>query len=380
MEAPRSQLAQELIDNIIGLLDSSGHWRACALVSRSWVYTAQSYIFRRVSLDSPVLFDNERLWARFLAALDKSPHLLRHVHELCVHHFGDQLATETFDGVCNFPFTHLDVASVAVDVDSASALALQQLLSLPTLRRVRLNCSIASPSAFLGIWTRCSAGLRHLELDCGEEYNTVFLPTPTIPSPIRLESLRIMVGPGVSAWLTHSLCPVDFSALKLLSIYRSTELLSMENAPALQTMETLQFEIYPSKPTLALSAFPHLRRLRISINFGEALSMSKPLAPLKVQVAEQKWTWMLATLSTISPSNSISKIEIVSSFNFVTPSHFEQLDALLSGLPIQAPPIVELQTGPDRYDEIKPHFPQLSAKNTLRQADYTSHFLTSGTQ
>ncbi|KAJ7112216.1 hypothetical protein C8R44DRAFT_798263 [Mycena epipterygia] len=37
----RDQLAQELIDRIISLLhDSSSDWLACALVSRSWVYTA----------------------------------------------------------------------------------------------------------------------------------------------------------------------------------------------------------------------------------------------------------------------------------------------------------------------------------------------------
>lgn len=122
-----SQLAQELLHSIISFLsDSPADWPACALVSRSWVYPAQSHIFRRLSLKS--VEDKHRL-AQFLVTMEISPHLLRHVHQL---HLGYHVSTETFLRVCNFSFTHLDLATVTVHMNSTTAPALQQLLSTPT--------------------------------------------------------------------------------------------------------------------------------------------------------------------------------------------------------------------------------------------------------
>ncbi|KAJ7112229.1 hypothetical protein C8R44DRAFT_882619 [Mycena epipterygia] len=320
-----SQLVQELVDYIIGFLhDSLADWLECALVSRSCVHTAQSHIFRRLSLRSPVRSKNERRWTHFLTTLDISPHLLRHVHQLHVHNFSGQFSTETFLRVCNFTFTDLDMASVAVHVNSTTAAALQQLLSThpPPLRR--------------------------LELVSRKNYSTVFFPATPVSMPIQLESLRIMVGSGI-------VDPLE------------TELLGTEHAPALQTMETLELEVDVSihQTTHYTLRVLHLTRLRISINLGESLLTSTPpRARLKEQVVGDKWTWLLASLSTISSSNRIAKIEIVSTFQRAMPSDFEQLDSLLATLPMPHAAIVELQMEPTRYDKVKPYLPQLSSKNT----------------
>ncbi|KAJ7107419.1 hypothetical protein C8R44DRAFT_857986 [Mycena epipterygia] len=76
--AGKLSFSQELVEYIIDFLhDSPRDWPACALVARSWIYPTQSHIFQSVRLIWPLL-RNERLWARFEALTNESPHLIRH--------------------------------------------------------------------------------------------------------------------------------------------------------------------------------------------------------------------------------------------------------------------------------------------------------------
>jgi hypothetical protein len=69
-----------------------------------------------------------------------------------------------------------------------------------------------------------------------------FCPSQPSAAPIRLESLDLdtTVGNGLLDWLMHPFCPLDFSALKTVSVGMNTEILQSDNfAPARQTIETL---------------------------------------------------------------------------------------------------------------------------------------------
>ncbi|KAJ7110608.1 hypothetical protein C8R44DRAFT_883740 [Mycena epipterygia] len=106
----------------------------------------------------------------------------------------ERLSEETFLAiVCNFPVTPLDGTSVTCHrLALSSALALQQLLSLPTLCRAHIKCYGTEPALFLQIWDRCSTSLRHLELGFGRRFSDGLLSTQHYSSTIRLESLQIL--------------------------------------------------------------------------------------------------------------------------------------------------------------------------------------------
>ncbi|KAJ7110616.1 hypothetical protein C8R44DRAFT_261749 [Mycena epipterygia] len=255
MDPHSSQLPHELVDHIIGSLDSPDDLPACALVCRCWVYAAQSRIFQRISFGSSIQAKNARVWAHFQEISSASPHLIRYVRRLHVSALREQLSAETFLAICNFPFTNLDGAFVSChSLTLSSALALQQLLSLPTLRRVHIKCYRTEPMVFLQIWDRGALSLRHLELGSRPEISDALLSTQNYSAPIRLESLRITRN--LDRWLTHSLCPFDFSRLKELSTLSvDPAILQSPNfLPAHRTIEVLDVAAYVRASHLLL---PH---------------------------------------------------------------------------------------------------------------------------
>ncbi|KAJ7507063.1 hypothetical protein B0H11DRAFT_1903059 [Mycena galericulata] len=310
-----AQFPQELVDYIVDYLhDSPRDWPACALVARSWVYPTQSHIFRSVRLVS-TRQRNEHLWARFEALTKASPHLIRHVRYLYGHGKHERLHTDTIFDICTFPFTHLQGASVSFsDLNPTCVFALQQLLSLPTLHRLKISCIQTDSSAFFQIWDRCSACLRHLELDCHIKSTEAFRPTQQYTSPIPLETLHIVTRTEVvHDWLTHPRSPFDVSGLRhLIFNFTGTELLfSQKFTPALRTIEAL-----------ILSADVWVS----SVNLGDR------------------------------------ELDAVLS---------EQVDAQLASLP--TPPTLELE--PAEYDRMIPHMPLLRAQNLLRRMDYDEPWL-----
>ncbi|KAJ7112215.1 hypothetical protein C8R44DRAFT_251125 [Mycena epipterygia] len=206
----RRHLAQELTDHIIDFLhDSPGDWPACALVCRSWVYAAQAHIFRSVYLLWPERDPNERRWARFLELSAKSPDLIRHVRQLAVTIVGKRMSTDTFLAICTFPFTRLDgVWLILTHPTPPEILAVQQLLSRPTLRRARIVC--IEPSGFFQIWDRCSAALAHVQVAYYTRSAERFCPSQSSSLPIRLQTLDLntTVGEGLIDWDQHRLTAV----------------------------------------------------------------------------------------------------------------------------------------------------------------------------
>ncbi|KAJ7133325.1 hypothetical protein C8R44DRAFT_870731 [Mycena epipterygia] len=233
-------VAQELIDPIIGLLHHSPDaLRACALVSRFWVYAAQARIFRRVAFMSPTLAGNERKWVHFQEALDASSHLIGHTHQLAAYIPDNRLSAETFLAICDFPFSHGHLDGVSVRYD-----AIEPTHSPPPAHMV--------------------LSLSHLTLLSRHRSSTTPLSAQHSSTPVCLESLQIeSILDG---------CPFDVSHLKALSVFDKKTYYYFNPRtlwpPIKQSKSpTLRFMFLPQ--IIDLSSFPKLVLLRISAFFSE---------------------------------------------------------------------------------------------------------------
>ncbi|KAJ7133450.1 hypothetical protein C8R44DRAFT_23791 [Mycena epipterygia] len=347
-ENSRPLLVQELLDHCIEFLSRPSDLKACALVSRSWVYTAQLHLFRAISITS------SSVWRRLKQTLgaSSSPHLIRYIHRLNIHSARLSVAE-----VCNFPFTHVEHVFIHHDRDMDVAIELQQLLSWQSLQRVHIQCEFMEPSDFLDLWEHCAPGIRHLHLDCLQR---VYEPFQTIPhprfTPITLDSLRLTHAECVVDWLMHDLCPFDLSRLKVLSIHSYMDLFhSPKLLPAFQTIEALDFQLLDTHTatTVDLSLFPKLTLVRMWTSSPNPLPM------------------LLHVLATIGPTNCIHKIIISAT---VPDYDLPELEEKLSGLPMHHAPTVELEMRMDRYKLTVPLLSRLSSLNLLRRANYNAHW------
>ncbi|KAJ6553735.1 hypothetical protein DFH09DRAFT_1318759 [Mycena vulgaris] len=120
----------------------------------------------------------------------KACSLVSRAHRLDIRLRQISCSVETYAAICNFPFTHLKAVYTTLTLFSASAIALQQLLVLPTLRSAQIGCASYDPATFMRIWDRCSPTIRHLGIHL-RDLSIEEVP-PTLPlrfAPIRLESL-----------------------------------------------------------------------------------------------------------------------------------------------------------------------------------------------
>ncbi|KAJ7339298.1 hypothetical protein DFH08DRAFT_964323 [Mycena albidolilacea] len=110
--------------------------------------------------------------------------------------------------------------------------ALQQLLSLPTLVRVKLTCPFSDRDDFIRIWDRGSPTIRHVELECSEPRDAL-PPGPLLDSaresPISLESLatlRVQLEGGftVHATMKHTVMSGIFSSADPADVIRKVRI------------------------------------------------------------------------------------------------------------------------------------------------------------
>ncbi|KAJ7171379.1 hypothetical protein C8R46DRAFT_1349379 [Mycena filopes] len=327
MEAPNPLRISELLRLCVARVPASD-LRACSLVSRSWVDAAQSYLFWELD------FGRSSSKRQILEA----PHLIRYIRRIVTR----PVSTETLAWSCSFPFSHLEDVDIALtmSIDLRIALHLQQLLALPTIRRVRLiSLFVESPSIFLRIWERASPYLRHLELFChkcgpGDMSNPH--GTPRIP----LKSLRLISSAKTPDWIATTLSPFDLSGLDVLSV---------RDAQSLQGWPVAVDNDQPWE-SIDLALFPQLEVLRISIN----------------AYREEENAMTIATLSSIRPTSRIRDITIP-----MRPSVCVELDLALSRLPLPHPYTVTLEMTKSDYEKRQLYFPRLASSNTLRRSDPT---------
>ncbi|KAJ7462998.1 hypothetical protein FB451DRAFT_1266540 [Mycena latifolia] len=341
---------QELVEQCIEFLrDSVSDLQACALVSPSWTPAAQALIFKEVSTKPG---SSQRSWARLHQTLYTSPHLIRYIHRLRLD--SHALSDETFSAICEFPFTHLHYASLVYggDMSLPVGLSIQQLLSLPAIKRVKLATSFTDPSIFLRIWDRCSSSLTHMELFCVQTSTQAMPPIlQRFAGRVALESFSIVGVLNLMAWLMHDLCPLDVSHLKTLSTGMGMEadelLRSHKFAPALRTIEAL--DTFSQAGAIDLSALPNLVLIRMLVQ-------------------STSWQSALDTLSTLPASSHVRKIVILATVDTI-PSFCAQLDSKVISLAVRPLPVLELETPSQAgasMESLDEYFPQLASRNLVR--------------
>ncbi|KAJ7478416.1 hypothetical protein FB451DRAFT_184185 [Mycena latifolia] len=348
---------QEVVDQCIDFFwDSPSDLQACALVSFSWKVAAQPHIFSDIAMGSASW---DKLWPGLQDVLRCSPHLVRHIRHLQL--YSQELSFGTLSAVCQFPFTHLQSASIYDgDLDRPVALALQPLLSLHTLARMKIAAEFSEPSSFLQMWESFSPSVRHLDLICDSGSVEDVLPIPAHGCPpIILESLRIRHVNYIGNWLMHELCPLDASQLKILSmVFGLEEVLQYPRfAPALRTIEVLCFisrtGVQFTQP-LNLSAFPNLVVIRMGGTTKAYFQRS------------------LDILSTITTHSRIRKVIIGNSS--LDDTCCEQLDATLASLRVDPLPVLEIEllsrTRGPTINTLHQLFPRMVSRNLLRHVEY----------
>ncbi|KAJ7697196.1 hypothetical protein B0H17DRAFT_1197595 [Mycena rosella] len=168
----------------------------------------------------------------------------------------------------------------------------------------------------------------------------------------------------ISEWLMHDLCPLDVSHLKVLSTNAHVQVLRWEKfAPALQTIEALDFVIPWARTGIDLSSLPNLLLVRMSVT------------------SEAGWQTALDALSTIAAPTSIRRLVIYRSF--IGRVWCEQLDSQLACLPACTAPTVELEmdtiSGALTVGDLNDCFPHMASRNLLRIVDRVDNWFEDAT-
>ncbi|KAF8209598.1 hypothetical protein K438DRAFT_1811348 [Mycena galopus ATCC 62051] len=361
MAGPNPLNVAELVAHCIAHLHSPRDLKACALVSRLWVYPAQSRLFRAPNLTT---MSPELPWWLFLDTLASSPHLIPFIRRLVVELIPEPIAT--LSRICTFQFTHLETVVVILygaGLPAAAVTALQPLFGLPALRRVKLQCTVSDAGAFTHLWDRCSPGLREIALACNSDNFSATLrslnPTTSLSThSIALESLHMLSTQMLDYQLImkENSSPFDISELRFLSIGWRARVPWLDFTPAVQNIQTLDIVVNGTIESLVLSSFPKLTSLRIRLlvwtPFYKSLSMVDKL------------------LSGIGPSNVLQTIAIhpdggVQQMDGVLCALF---DSKLSSLPM--PHLISVDLEIHRgYERVRPLFPQLNVMNMLRRTE-----------
>ncbi|KAJ6534275.1 hypothetical protein B0H19DRAFT_1271991 [Mycena capillaripes] len=254
-----------------------------------------------------------------------------------------------------FPFTHIDSIDIEIrDFSEPIVMPLQKLLSLPTLRRAKVYCMKLS-AEFALLWGR--SPVRDVELIClvgtNEAGTLLFQGTPPT-----LELLRILGDEGTLAYfIMRKPNPFDLSHLKVLKVGNNTDFPWQSFAQMVPTIETLLCVAHNPLAPVHLSMFPCLSYLRVRLD-----NTAKSPILLKLLAGVTRST----RLRTITLSITSFVVHGIPASEVKPPEEvYDQIDAVLSTLPMDDLPNVELEQDPAEYDQIIPYFPRLSSQNLV---------------
>ncbi|KAJ6489789.1 hypothetical protein C8R45DRAFT_1213240 [Mycena sanguinolenta] len=363
---------QELVDLCIHFLHVPQHesdLRACALVSRSWVYPAQSQIFRGITIAAGhvVLSFTQSghpppPWSRLQQTLETSPHLIEHIRDLSIRIGARPI--EQLLSICNFPFTHLEHVDshYGEDFTAQIALAYQQLFSLPTIRSIGLGGM--NPTNFTKTFECCSSAVRKLYLQVNGGLSFSATPENHTGAPIELAVLTfVTIGPIDRPLTIHPFSTSNFKALRLTSLLG---IAWNDMVVGINTIEILSLDVRNGPPsnlhfsepvkTIAtnvdLSALPRLSVLHIKGDFEDPTVEGQMINAL---------------ISTIPSQHQMHSI--VLTLRKAIPGVWEALDLTLSRLRVS---VVEIHLFLHREKALL-CFPRLNAKNILR-VDYNPNW------
>ncbi|KAJ7493058.1 hypothetical protein B0H11DRAFT_2228383 [Mycena galericulata] len=280
----------ELVDHAISFLISPDDFRACALVSRSWVHSSQSRLFSKIEIDERLPFPtgaNTR-FCRLLAIMEESPRLAGFISNLTIHM--NVIEASYLPRLSLLPYRLLMAlhigCSIMQHLGLEESLAIQKLLSVPSLISVTVLGTFKQQRDFLRIWEGCSENIKHLSHwnPISEQVAQEFVgPVFGVPKKhIKLESLH-----GFSShksnrwWLEDANCPFDISCLKAFGDSLRNDAHGDIPATAYATIEIISTNLYSKQP-YDLSGFQRLAQVKITtdgLEVSSDLEMIRTILP-----------------------------------------------------------------------------------------------------
>ncbi|KAJ7644937.1 hypothetical protein FB45DRAFT_1053560 [Roridomyces roridus] len=265
----------ELVDHTLSFLDANSDFRACALVSRTWVYPAQRRIFSDVRIAGNR--DFVRLQVKsLLEAVRRSPHLADFVLSISVVDL-EYIDLVDFRTLGTVPFTSLvslEIVSHHTERPTQAVLTIQRLLRIPSLTSAVILCSFASRDHFLRIWDECSRNIRYLSYPAicyfsgspphpGKMDHA--LPGYPLEERIKLEALAENNREAFfDSWLDDPGCPFDASGLKAYKFQRRSNQLCGALADSRHTIEVISIGPLIEPEIMTLKDFTRLVQLDIT--------------------------------------------------------------------------------------------------------------------
>ncbi|KAF8208210.1 hypothetical protein K438DRAFT_1813612 [Mycena galopus ATCC 62051] len=193
-DASSCTLPQELVDECMSYLnDDYSNLRAAALVCRSWSLAAQGFLFKTLRLNTTGQYHRVN---RRCACRRTSFATFRHL--FCTEAFCTRSRSRLklsknsaiFHSRMWRAWFLLVFVDIKTDMTLRTAIALQRLFSLPSLRRMKLDNAFTDSVAFLAMWGSCPPAIRHLQLGCRvTSDNTLHPILPRSSLPVALTSL-----------------------------------------------------------------------------------------------------------------------------------------------------------------------------------------------
>ncbi|KAK7002284.1 hypothetical protein R3P38DRAFT_2729594 [Favolaschia claudopus] len=329
----------EVLDHCISFVPvPSPDLLECSLVARSWVYAAQSRLFRAPHITNIRFYDQEEIVRRFHSSLLSSPHLVGLVRELDL---GSSLMFDlaTIATFCELSFTHLECLTLGMPepVPKEEASSIHSLISTPSLRR--LEISLLSFRYFISdcqyLLKHFSPTIQHLDMHFNLSTTSIHPPTDTIVPT--LTSLRLWVDSfSEPVPLDPVLSYFNLSELKAISIDASSDVTFPWNKISLDMIQILDISIMSESTTFGdPGRFANLRFLRIRID----PEGGRPSTAVSILQMATRWPVMRTIVV------SLFALQV----NHANPEDYAELDSVLASLPSHI--MVELEFEDDDADE-----------------------------
>ncbi|KAJ7100903.1 hypothetical protein B0H15DRAFT_1018174 [Mycena belliarum] len=361
MGAQNPMAVQELVDYCIDFLfDSVPDLKACALVNRSWLATAQLHLFNQIVIgssgysygESALPARTRQRCIRLFQVLSASPRLLGLVRGLWIH--VDTTPDDTMDAISLFPFLRLQQISVSGNWVGRALSATQALFALPTLIKISIAGNFRSLADFAWILQRCSPTVRDVSFCRVSIAPGGLLSDPSPPLPrIEIESLDLWWSDRIHDWLNSAQCHFGFTNLKQLRLNENTTLPQWPAFSAsISRIEHLQFQPQvPGPAIIDLAPFTRLRSIEIFLEYRDDVSPA------------------LETLSTIAPVNQLATLRLrVGKAHLPDAALGAELDARISSLALPHLQAVELvyRVQPRAFAAVAGTLPLLNARRLVR--------------
>ncbi|KAJ7445835.1 hypothetical protein FB451DRAFT_1412512 [Mycena latifolia] len=210
---------QELWYHILGFLRGrTSDLKNLALVSRAMCPAAQSVLFYDIDLEPRIVEkdsmsnlttqDFDASCRLLVAVLTKSPHLVKYIHRLKVTVTPDVLDQLCFVGLTSL--RDIEIQFQNFRVDDSLIEPLQNLFSLPSIRRIELSSHV-SP----GLFSECVPHLTGLSFVCVHTFTpaSVSIPVSRYARRPEIQTLLLAGSAPLDDWLVGPTCPFDFTRL-----------------------------------------------------------------------------------------------------------------------------------------------------------------------